>query len=268
MTGVNETGMINFSFSIYELEYFLLIFTRITCFIFMIPFFNMGSTPARVRIGLGFFLSVILYQIMTPSKAVIYRSVTEYAVIIMKEAVTGLLLGFSTNISTSIIHFAGSIIDMETGLSMATLMDPATKQVTSITGVLYQQVVMLLLIVSGMYEYILRALVEAFTLIPVNGAVFHTDALLTSMLRFMGDYILIGFRICLPVFCVILLLNAILAVLAKVSPQLNMFAVGIQIKILVGLSAMFLSVRMIPGISDAVFVEVKKMMVAFVEGMM
>ena len=66
------------------------------------------------------------------------------------------------------------------------------------------------------------------------------------MISFMVNYIVIGFRICLPIFCVILLLNAVLGILAKVSPQMNMFAVGIQLKILVGLAVLFFSASMLP----------------------
>ena len=105
-------------------------------------------------------------------------------------------------------------------------------------------------------------------MIPVNGVVFHADSLLQSMTEFMSDYILIGFRIVLPIFCVILLLNAILGVLAKVSPQMNMFAVGIQLKVLAGLTAMFLTTGMLPGAADFVYQEMKKMVVSFIGGMM
>ena len=102
----------------------------------------------------------------------------------------------------------------------------------------------------------------------MNGVVFHADSLLQSMTEFMSDYILIGFRIVLPIFCVILLLNAILGVLAKVSPQMNMFAVGIQLKVLAGLSSMFLTTGMLPGAADFVYQEMKKMVVSFIGGMM
>ena len=124
------------------------------------------------------------------------------------------------------------------------------------------------MIASGMYRYLFGALADSFTLIPVNGVVFHADSLLQSMTEFMSDYILIGFRIVLPIFCVILLLNAILGVLAKVSPQLNMFAVGIQLKVLAGLTAMFLTTGMLPGAADFVYQEMKKMVVSFIGGMM
>lgn len=256
--------MIELSFSVYDLEYFLLIFTRVSCFVFIAPFFSMQSTPAVVRIGISFFTAMLLYQALTPAQAVVYSSVMEYAVIVMKEAITGLLIGFGANICTSIVNFAGSIADMETGLSMVTLWDPATRQNSSITGAYYQYALMMMMIASGMYRYLFGALADTFTLIPVNGAVFRGDSLLASMLEFLSAYIIIGFRIVLPVFCVILLLNAILGVLAKVSPQMNMFAIGIQLKILVGLSVMFFTVGMLPGVADFVFKEMKEIMVSFI----
>lgn len=259
--------MENLSFSIYDLEYFLLILTRMSCFVFVAPFFSMKNTPATVRIGISFFTSMLLYQALTPAEAVIYDTILEYAVIVMKEAMVGLLIGFAANICTSIVNFAGHIADMEVGLTMVTLLDPATQQNTSITGILYQYVVMLLMISTGMYRYLFGAMADTYTLIPINGAVFSTGSLLNSMITFLGDYVIIGFRMILPVFCTILLLNAVLGILAKVAPQLNMFSVGIQLKVLVGLSVLFFTAGMLPGVADFVFREMQKMIVSFVEGM-
>ncbi len=197
----------------------------------------------------------------------VYSSVLEYVIIVMKEAVVGLLIGLAASICTSIVNFAGSIADMEVGLSMVTLMDPTSRENTSITGVMYQYSLMLMMIVTGMYRYLFGALADTFSLIPVNRAVFRSDALLSSMLEFLGDYVVIGFRIVLPVFCTILLLNAVLGVLAKVSPQMNMFAVGIQMKILVGLSVLFFTAGMLPGAADFIFQEMKRMIVSFVGDM-
>lgn len=260
--------MINLSFSIYDLEYFLLILTRVSCFVYVVPFFGMSNTPGRVKLGISIFTAILLYQTLSPADAVIYDTVLEYALIVMKEAVTGLLIGLGANICTSIVNFAGSIVDMETGLSMVTLMDPTTGQSTSITGVYYQYIVMLMMIASGMYRYLFGAIADTFTLIPVNGAVFRTDAILDTVVTFMSDYIIIGFRIVLPVFCVILLLNAILGVLAKVSPQLNMFSVGIQLKILVGLSVLFFTAGMLAGVADFIFEEMQTMISGLVGDMM
>ncbi len=260
--------MTNLSFSFFDLEYFLLILVRVSCFVFVAPFFSMNNTPRQVRIALSVFTSLLLYTTLTPDEGVVYDSVVSYAVIVGKEAVTGLLIGFAANICTAIVNFAGSIADMETGLSMVTLMDPANRTQSSVTGVYFQYVVMMMLIASGMYRYLLGALADSFLLIPVNGGALRGGNLLSSIVMFLGDYITIGFRICLPVFCVILLLNVVLGVLAKVAPQLNMFAVGIQLKILIGMSVLFLTTGMLSGASSFIFNEIRKLTVSFVEGMM
>ena len=259
--------MINYSFSVYDLEYFLLILTRVSCFIFAAPFFSLQNIPRNVRIVLSVLTSVLLYGTLTPAPAVIYSTVLEYAVIILKEAMAGLLLGFGASVCSSIVSFAGSIADMETGLSMMTLMDPTTRDTTSITGVLYQYALMLMMVATGMYRYLFGALADSFVLIPVNGAVFHGESLVRSVIEFLTDYVVIGFRIVLPIFCVMLLLNAVLGILAKVAPQMNMFAVGIQLKVLVGLSVLLFTASMLPGTADFIFREMQQLMVSFVEGM-
>ncbi len=252
----------------YDLEYFLLILTRVSCFIFVAPFFSLNNTPRHVRVALSVFTAALLYQTLTPAPAVEYQTITGYSMIVLREAIVGLMLGLGTSMCSAIVNFAGHIVDMETGLSMVTLMDPTTRMNTSITGVFYQYVVMLMLIVSGMYRYLFGALADTFVLIPVNGALFQMDSLLLSVVKFLGNYIIIGFRICLPVFCVILMLNAILGVLAKVSPQMNMFAVGIQLKILVGLSILLLSASMLPDAANFIFMQMKEIMEAIAGGMM
>ena len=255
--------MIDYNFSYGDLELFLLIFVRVASFVYIAPFFSMSNTPSRVRVGLAFFISVLLYQ-TGPEQEVVYDTLIGYTIIVMKEAVTGFLIGFGANLCTAVVSFAGQIADMEMGLSMASLFDPATKQQTTITGVYYNYMVLLLLMISGMHRYLLKALAETYELIPINGAVFHDDALLQALITFMGDYIIVGFRICLPIFAVMIILNAVLGILAKVSPQLNMFAVGIQLKVLVGFCVLFVTTAMLPDAAGFIYEQMKRMVVSFV----
>lgn len=260
--------MIDYAFSMYELEYFLLILCRISGLIFTAPFYSMTSTPRRIKVGLAILVSYLIYLLFPMESPLDYSNVVGYAVLVIKELAVGLMLGFGCNICTMILSFAGRIMDMEAGLSMANLMDPTTREQASVSGVLYQQAVLLMLMATGMYQYIMKALAESFLLIPVSGAVFRTDMLLDVMLKFLADYILIGFRICLPIFCVMMILNAILGILTKVAPQMHMFSVGFQMKVLTGLVVMFFTAGMLPLLSDMIFTEMKTMMVAFVEAMM
>lgn len=258
--------MINHTFSYGDLEVYLLIVVRIMSFIFVCPFFGGRQTPNMVKIGYGLLLSVLLYGAV-PFYPPDYNTVAGYTVIVLKEAMVGLLIGLAVTLCQQITAFAGSVVDMQIGLSMVSMMDPATDQQVTITGSLYSQYLTIALIITGMYQYILRALVDSFTLIPINGAVIHADRMVNVMLAFMKNYIVIGFRICLPIFIITFVTNVVLGVLAKVSPQMNMFSVGIQIKIVVGLVIMFITVTMLSDASNFIYINMKEMIQQFVYSM-
>lgn len=258
--------MLNYTFSLVDFEILILILVRISCFVYAAPFFGMKNVPSRVKIGLSFLLSILIFPSVDQS-AVTYTGMFGYAVIVLREGITGLLMGFAANICNSIILFSGNIIDMDIGLSMATVFDPTTSSQVTITGNLYQYLILLLMIVSDMHHVILRAVVDSYELIPINGQVFDWDNLLSSMTTYMGDLFNIGFRIVLPVFICIMILNCILGIMAKVAPQMNMFSIGMQMKVLVGLSVLFVVIPLLPKVSELIFREMRKMMVMFIEGM-
>lgn len=258
--------MIEYGFSYSDLEYFLLIFMRVASFIYIAPFFSMSNTPRNIRIVFSFFFAVLLYQVV-PRVDVSYQTLIGYTILVLKEVVVGLLIGFAANMCATVVTFAGQIADMEMGLSMASLFDPTTKETSTITGIYYNYMILLMMTISGLHRYLIQALTETFSLIPISGAILNSDALLSSMIEFLSNYILIGFRICLPVFAVMLILNAVLGILAKVSPQLNMFAVGIQMKVIVGLCVLFLTTVMLPDAADLIYMQMKRIVVSFVEAM-
>ena len=150
---------------------------------------------------------------------------------------------------------------------MAQEFDPMMKTQVTITGNLYQYFILLLLVVTDMHHYILRALIDSYIVIPVNGQVFDWNSLAGSMVTYMTDMFVIAFRIVLPIFACIMVLNCILGIMAKVAPQMNMFAVGMQMKVLVGLIVLFLTISLLPGIADFIFTEMKRMIVSMIEGM-
>ncbi len=259
--------MLEYGFTYGDLEYFLLIFIRVASFVFIAPFFSMSNTPKNVRVALSFFVAFLLYQSM-PRQEVVYDSLIGYTIVILKEVITGLLIGFAANLCSTIVAFAGQIASMEMGLSMASMMDPTTRENTTVTGVYYNYIILLLLMSSGMHRYFLKALAETYILIPVNGAVLNHEKLLNAMIEFLSDYIIIGFRICLPIFAVMVILNAVLGVLAKVSPQLNMFAVGMQMKVVVGLAILLVTASMLPDAANFIYDQMRRMVATFVETMM
>lgn len=260
--------MVNLSFSLSELEYFLLVLMRIASFVFVAPFFSTKGVPNNVKIGLSVFVAYLMYNFGPEHIYPEYNTVLGYCTVVLKEVSVGLLIGLAAQMCTSIVLFAGRIIDMEVGLSMANVFDPATNQQSSITGVLLQYGVMLILYTTGLHRYLLKALMETFTLIPIGGVQLNTDKLLASLITFLGDYIIIGFRICLPVFASITLMNIVLGLLAKLAPQMNMFSVGIQLKLLAGLSVIMVTIMLLPDVCNFITTQIRQMIVSMVEGMM
>lgn len=258
--------MINYTFSLVDFEILLLVLVRISCFVFVAPFYGLGNVPVRVKIGLSVVIAILVSGFADQS-AITYTGVIGYAVIVLREGITGLLIGLVANICNSIILFAGNIIDMDVGLAMAQEFDPMMKTQVTITGNLYQYFVLLLMLVTNMHHYILQALIDSYQVIPVNGQVFDWAVIADSWIQFMGDMFVIAFRIVLPVFACMMILNCILGIMAKVAPQMNMFAVGIQLKVLLGMAVLFLTVMLLPGIADFIFTEMKRMIVSMIEGM-
>lgn len=258
--------MVDVSFSLVGFEYFLLILVRIASFVFAAPILGQRGIPRQIKIGLSVFVSILLYNVVSHPELE-YVSVVGYAVYVLREGITGLLIGYAANICSSIVLFAGHMVDVDIGLSMATQFNPDMNSEMTITGNIYYYMVMLLLLISDMHLWVLRAVCDSYYLVPIGGTDFQMDGLLAAMMRYISDLFIIGFRIFLPIFACIMILNCILGIMAKVSPQMNMFAVGIQLKVLVGMGILFLTIFMLPRVADFVYVEIKNMVGLFIDSM-
>lgn len=255
-----------FTFDLINFEYFLLIMVRIATFVFVAPFFGQQGVPNQTKIGFSGLLAIMVLYAVPPVEET-YFSALGFGILVFKEAITGLLIGFAAYLCNSIILFAGSTIDMDIGLSMASQFDPTMNTQVSITGNLYLYFMFLMMIATNMHQFILRAVVDSFTVIPLGGAQLEPDFLLTVMINYITNVFVIGFRIFLPVFATILIMNVVLGIMAKVAQQMNMFSVGIQLKILAGLFVLYIMIYLFPTVTTFVFEQMSDMMRQVVEGM-
>lgn len=245
------------NFTIEKFEFFLLILVRMSGFIFTAPFYSLNNVPRKVKIGFSVFVSILLFSTME-KYSLEYAGVIGYAKLVVIELMIGIIIGYMTNICIYILNFAGQIIDMEIGFSMVNVMNPAANMSTTVTGTLYTYFVMLVLLTTDMYRYILAAMIDAFQYIPVGQAVFRVS-IYSVMVTFIKDYFIIGFRIVLPMFAATLMVNVVLGVLAKVAPQMNMFVIGMQLKVFIGLVILCLAGKYVPEVADLIYSEMKTM---------
>lgn len=246
-------------------ELYLLILVRVASFIYTAPFFSMSNVPTRTKLGLAVFVSYIIMCVF-PEQSYSYDGVIGYAILVLKESAVGLSIGFCASLCIQAIHFAGHIVDVNIGLAMATMYDPATKMQVNLSGQLYYYVTIMLMIVSGLHRFLIQAIVDTYTIIPVGAAIVR-PTMYNTVIGFIADYFVIGFRIALPVFITIMLMSCILGIMAKIAPQMNMFAIGMQMKILVGLFVMYLTVSMLPEVASFLMDAMKSNIVDIVKGM-
>lgn len=245
------------TFTVENLEFYLLVLVRVSGLVMTAPFFSYNSVPMRIRAAMSVFLSLIVISV-TPVITLDYVGVIGYFVLILKETLVGVTLGLMCNMCFYIVSFSGQLMDMEMGLSMASMFDPMTNTQMSVTGNIYNYLLMLMMVVTNIHYYIIRAIVDSFSYFNIGKAVFPMNDFKTLVVDFIGNYFIIGFRIVLPVFCCMLLINVVLGVLAKAAPQMNMFVVGMQIKVMVGLIILVLVIQSFPMVADYIFGEMKE----------
>jgi flagellar biosynthetic protein FliR len=234
-------------------EFFLLILVRISGFVYSAPFFSLKNVPMRVKSGISIFIALLLLYTL-PYTPVSYAGIIGYSILIVKEAIAGVVLGLFANIAYYILAFVGQFTDMEIGFSMVSQLDPMTQMQTTITSNLYGYLVLLMMMVTNLHHYFIKAIVDSFQIVGI-GQVQLDPNLYKLMIEFVTNYLIIGFRIVLPIFVSILLVNAVLGILAKIAPQMNMFVIGMQLKVLVGLFILALIIEFIPSVADFIFNE-------------
>lgn len=254
------------TFTVENLEFYLAVTMRVVGFVMIAPFFNTGSVPMRAKLLLSFSVALVTYFVL-PQEPLEYSGVIGYAGLIISETIAGMILGLFANLAMFILSFAGQIADMEIGFSMVTLYDPTNNMQMTITSNILTYAVTLLMVASNLHLYIVRAIIDSFLIIPV-GQVTFSPLFYQGYLDFILDYMILAFRIILPVFAALLVVNTILAVLAKAAPQLNMFVIGHQLKIFVGLVVLTLMMLYLPSISNLIFDEMLRMIKMAVAYMM
>ncbi|MDD6072070.1 MAG: flagellar biosynthetic protein FliR, partial [Clostridiales bacterium] len=153
----------------------------------------------------------------------------------------------------------------EMGFSMVSNFDQTFNTETTITAEFYSMLVMIVMLVSNMHYFILSALSDSFELIPLGTAVVDSGTMYDMVISYMVNYFIIALRISFPILIVIMLLNIVLGILAKTAPQMNMFVIGIQLKIFCGFAVLMIIISFTPGIVDFIYTEMQDIVYQMME---
>jgi flagellar biosynthetic protein FliR len=147
---------------------------------------------------------------------------------------------------------AGQIIDMQVGFGMINVLDPTMNtQVPLIGNFMYIITTILFLAIDG-HHILLAALYKSYSILPINGFAF-TEAMVNNITVIFAEVFVIGFKISIPVIAAALLAEVALGVLSRTVPQMNVFIVGIPLKIGIGLLTLYIMMPVFIQIMTVIF---------------
>jgi len=210
---------------------------------------------------------MIMINIIDIQATVSSTDLVGYGIAVAKEFITGWLIGFTAYLAYTALVLAGQFVDMQIGFSMVNVFDPLSQIQISITGNLYYYLVLLLTIASNAHYFFLRAIVNSYDFVPIGG-LFLSPTLYSGFIGFFAQFFSIALQIASPFFFIMLLTNFVLAILARVAPQMNLFVIGFPIKILLGMFVMLITMSVFGNISDMIIETAKNFMNSTIQGMM
>lgn len=235
-----------------RLPVFFLILVRLTAFFVTVPFFSYKTIPVQSRV----FLALVLAWMMSYSLQTTEISVNDmYAMLILKEAVVGLLIGLVAYIIMSAVQIAGSFIDFQIGFAIANVIDPMTGAQSPLIGQFFQTLAFLLLIGTNAHYILLDGIYYSYQYIPITSVFpdFGDGAVSIFIMKTFTQVFAIAFQMAIPVVATVFLVDLALGITAKTVPQLNIFVVGFPIKIAVSFIVLIVTMGVMVAVMQKLF---------------
>ncbi|WP_342440412.1 flagellar biosynthetic protein FliR [Paenibacillus sp. FSL L8-0436] len=220
---------------------FLLIFCRISAFFVVIPVFSSQSLPATFKIGLSFLVALVVFS--SRGTGIVVPQDLTYILLVAREALIGLLLGFIGYLMFMTIQTAGSFIDIQIGFGIANVIDPMTGASAPIIGNFKYMIALLLFLSMNGHHYLLNAIVYSYNWVPLDNDLFVkmiNGSLSEFLVRSFAQSFMLAFQMSAPLVTALFLTDIGLAFLARTAPQYNVFVIGVPLKIIIGLALLLI----------------------------
>lgn len=211
---------------------FSLIFIRMSGFVLLNPVLGRRNIPMVIKAGIIICLSMIVWT-ASPVKDIEIYSTLEFGILLFKEFLLGYLLGFVMELFFLVIVYAGAVIDFQMGLSMSTIYDAQHGTQIALTGTILNVYYMLLFFAVDGHVALMKILLESGKIIPYGAFVISATSG-QAVLSIFIECILLAVKLAFPIIAIEFLVEMGVGILMKMIPQINIFVVNIQLKIIVG----------------------------------
>ncbi len=222
-----------------QIQVFLLVFVRVSAIIALLPVFGSPSVPLMLRAGFSFLCAIILFpHVPVNSVSEIAFSLPNFVVMVLRELFVGITIGFASSMLFAAVQFAGRLVDTQMGFAMVQLVDPFTSAATTVTGQLQVLIFSIIFLLINGHYFLLLAVQKSFEIIPLLGGHMPGGSVANLMVTMVGNIFTLGIRLAAPVFSVLVLTSLSLGIVARTVPQINIFFVGLPLKIGLGITTM------------------------------
>lgn len=240
-------------FILINFQLFLLILTRLTGLFVISPIFSRSNVPMTMKIGLAVTLSLILLPLSIHNvnldinniRALIFFSTTEFLI--------GIIIGFISFIYFSVVYLAGTVIDIQMGFGMVNIMDPQTNAQMPIMSGLYSILISLVFLTVNGHHMLIQSIIHSYEVLPIGFQISINQNIITHLTHMLLETFALSLQLSAPILISIFLVNVILGILARTMPQMNIFMVGMPLKIFIGIIIVFLSLSFFISYSEVVF---------------
>ena len=212
---------------------FILVLARVSPMFLLAPPFNSTMVPARARLIIACGISVglaplALHGLAIPSEAI------KIAGLALKEILVGLGFAFSIACLFAAVDAAGSMIDTQIGMNFGSLINPVDSTQSGSISQLYSMVGILVFIAIDGEDWVIRGLSRTYELVPMLSTPSISKLTQAATAAFAGIFTA-ALEVAGPVLLALILTDVAFGVVSRVVPQLNIFAVGFPMKMIVGL---------------------------------
>ncbi len=235
--------------TLYWLNLFM-VFVRVTTVLLTAPLFSNRTVPAPVKIGLAALLSFLILPLPGAHLVAVPTEILPFALMVGQEVLIGVVIGFVSNLIFVGVGIAASMIGIQSGFRAASLFNPFTNISTSALDQFYSLVAIALFLSIDGHHMLIRALFRTFDVAPIG--TFTLSAVTMERIVVLTNQVFaIGVTLSLPVVGTLLLTDVGLGLIARAVPQIQVFFVGLPLKVGLGFVTLALTMNItLPVIRD------------------
>jgi flagellar biosynthetic protein FliR len=213
---------------------FVLVLTRMSAFFLVTPVFSAEAIPVRIKVAIVLLLSVF-FAAITPSAVPSEQiSALNAMLLISNEAIYGFALGLITVLIFSVVKLSGQIIEREMGLAMAETFDPMSGESSNSFSILIEMIFILLFLSANGHHLLLLIISRSYQAFPV-GSIPTIPVLVEGTVKAGSIMLIASLRLAAPMLAAFLLLLIVLAVFARIIPDMDILFISMPLSVGLGL---------------------------------